>query len=85
MADTYQPNRDWENLARKVVQPQQIVLVIGATDVGKSTFCRFLIERGVTSKLKVGFVDADVGQSQIGPPTTIGLKIFSSNDSTEPD
>ncbi len=83
MADLYQPNRDWKNLARKVVQPQQIVLVIGATDVGKSTFCRFLIERGVTSGLKVGFVDADVGQSQIGPPTTIGLKVFTLNDSTD--
>ena len=81
MADLYQPNRDWENLARKVVQPQQVVLVIGATDVGKSTFCRFLIERGVTSGLRVGFVDADVGQSQIGPPTTIGLKVFAPNDS----
>lgn len=83
MADLYQPNRDWENLARKVVQPQQIALVIGTTDVGKSTFCRFLIERGVTSGLRVGFVDADVGQSQIGPPTTIGLKVFTPNDSTE--
>lgn len=81
MADLYQPNRDWENLARKAVQPQQIVLVIGATDVGKSTFCRFLIERGVASGLKVGFVDADVGQSQIGPPTTIGLKVLVPNDS----
>ena len=81
MADLYQPNRDWENLARKVVQPQQVVLVTGATDVGKSTFCRFLIERGVTSGLRVGFVDADVGQSQIGPPTTIGLKAFAPNDS----
>ena len=83
MADRYQLNRDWENLARKVVQPQQIVLVIGATDVGKSTFCRFLIERGVTSGLRVGFVDADVGQSQIGPPTTIGLKVVAPNDSME--
>ena len=83
MADLYQPNRDWENLARKVVQSQQIVLVIGATDVGKSTFCRFLIERGVTSGLRVGFVDADVGQSQIGPPTTIGLKVFAPDDSTD--
>ena len=83
MADLYQPNRDWEHLARKVVQPQQIVLVIGATDVGKSTFCRFLIDRGVTSGLKVGFVDADVGQSQIGPPTTIGLKVVVPNDSME--
>lgn len=83
MADLYQPNHDWERLARKVVQPQQIVLVIGATDVGKSTFCRFLIEQGVASGLRVGFVDADVGQSQIGPPTTIGLKVFMSNGSTE--
>ena len=82
MADLYQPNRDWEILARKVVQPQQIVLVIGATDVGKSTFCRFLIEQGVTAGLRVGFVDADVGQSQIGPPTTIGLQVFAPNDST---
>jgi polynucleotide 5'-hydroxyl-kinase GRC3/NOL9 len=79
MADLYQPNHDWERLARNVVQPQQIVLVIGAPDVGKSTFCRFLVERGVTSGLKVGFVDADVGQSQIGPPTTIGLEILAPN------
>ena len=83
MADLYQPNHDWERLARKVVQPQQIVLVIGATDVGKSAFCRFLIERGVASGLRVGFVDADVGQSQIGPPTTIGLKVFAPNGPTE--
>ena len=83
MADLYQPNRDWEHLARTVVQPQQIVLIIGATDVGKSTFCRFLIERGVTSGLRVGFVDADVGQSQIGPPTTIGLKVFAPNGPAE--
>ena len=83
MADFYQPNYDWEHLARKVVQPQQIVLVIGATDVGKSTFCRFLVERSVSSGLKVGFVDADVGQSQIGPPTTIGLKVFVPKGSTE--
>ena len=83
MADLYQPNHDWENLARKVVQSQQIALVIGATDVGKSTFCRFLIERAVTSGLRVGFVDADVGQSQIGPPTTIGLKVFAPNDSAD--
>ena len=83
MADLYQPNRDWDHLARKVVQRQQIALVIGATDVGKSTFCRFLIERGTSSGLRVGFVDADVGQSQIGPPTTIGLKVFAPDDPME--
>ncbi len=83
MADSYQPNHDWERLARQIVHPQQIVVVIGATDVGKSTLCRFLIERGVASGLRVGFVDADVGQSQIGPPTTIGLKVFAPNSASE--
>jgi polynucleotide 5'-hydroxyl-kinase GRC3/NOL9 len=76
MTNHYQTNHDWERVDRHVVQPQQIVLVIGATDVGKSTFCRFLVERGVASGLKVAFVDADVGQSHIGPPTTIGMKCF---------
>lgn len=83
MAGCYQTNCDWERIAQNVVSPQQTVLIIGATDVGKSTFSRFLIERGVARGLRVGFVDADVGQSQIGPPTTIGLKIFSSDTSTE--
>ena len=85
MTDLYQINDDWERIARTVVQPKQVVLVIGAIDVGKSTFCRFLIERGVASGLKVGFVDTDVGQSQIGPPTTIGLKIFSSGSKVRQD
>ncbi|MCZ6679348.1 MAG: Clp1/GlmU family protein [Candidatus Poribacteria bacterium] len=76
MTDRYQANHDWERIARHVVQRQQIVLVIGAIDVGKSTFCRFLVEHGTAKGLIVGFVDADVGQSQIGPPTTIGLKLF---------
>ena len=75
-----QTNHDWERIARHVVQPQQIVLVIGSVDVGKSTFCRFLVEQGMSRGLKVGFVDADVGQSQIGPPTTIGLKFFGPNE-----
>ncbi len=76
MTDHYQTNHEWERVARHIVQPKQIALVIGAIDVGKSTFCRFLIERGLARGLKVGFVDADVGQSQIGPPTTIGWKLF---------
>lgn len=74
MNDAYQVNQHWEKLASRIVKPQQIVLVIGATDVGKTTFCRFLADSAVDRGLKTAFVDADVGQSQIGPPTTIGMK-----------
>ncbi len=77
MKAIYQKNCDWKRVARDILQPQEVILVIGSTDVGKSTFCRFLVEEGVSQGLQVGFVDADVGQSQIGPPTTIGFKLFS--------
>ena len=76
MEGTYQVNQDWQKLANRIIMPQQIVLVIGATDAGKSTFCRFLVDSALTEGLKAALVDADVGQSQIGPPTTIGMKCF---------
>ena len=76
MDDTYQVNPDWRELASQVVKPQQIVLVIGATDAGKSTFCRFLADFALATGFKVACVDADIGQSQIGPPTTVGVKFF---------
>jgi polynucleotide 5'-hydroxyl-kinase GRC3/NOL9 len=74
MDDTYQINQHWEKLASRIVKSQQVVLVIGSTDVGKSTFCRFLADSAIDRGLKTAFVDTDVGQSQIGPPTTIGMK-----------
>ena len=76
MDDTYQVSPDWRKLASQVVKPQQIVLAIGATDAGKSTFCRFLADFALAKGFKIAYVDADVGQSQIGPPTTIGVKSF---------
>ncbi|RKU24818.1 hypothetical protein C6499_16470 [Candidatus Poribacteria bacterium] len=76
MDGTYQVNQDWRKLASRIVKPQQTVLVIGTTDVGKSTFCRFLADSALTKGFKVACVDTDIGQSQIGPPTTIGIKSF---------
>ena len=81
MDDTYQVNQHWKKLASRIVKPQQVVLVIGSTDVGKSTFCRFLADAAISQGLKTAVVDTDVGQSQIGPPTTIGMKSFEPEDS----
>ncbi len=76
MDSTYRVNQDWRTLANRIVKPQKIVIVIGTTDTGKSTFCRFLVDAALAQGLKTGFVDTDVGQSHIGPPTTIGMKSF---------
>jgi len=51
------------------------VFVVGGVDSGKTTFTRRLVKAGLEAGHVVAVVDADVGQSTIGPPTTVGLKI----------
>jgi polynucleotide 5'-hydroxyl-kinase GRC3/NOL9 len=48
---------------------------MGATDRGKSTFCRYLA-RELLGDGTVGYLDCDTGQSSIGPPTTVGLALY---------
>ena len=50
-----------------------VTMVIGESDAGKTTLVTALAEALATRGLAVGVVDADLGQSEIGPPTTIGL------------
>ncbi|MGQ4807556.1 hypothetical protein NKDENANG_00910 [Candidatus Entotheonellaceae bacterium PAL068K] len=49
------------------------VLVMGAVDRGKSTYCGFLSSQLLAAGMRVALVDADVGQKDIGPPATITL------------
>ena len=47
------------------------LLLLGAADTGKTTLMSALAER-LTRRQPVALVDADTGQSHIGPPTTVG-------------
>lgn len=59
-----------------------VLLVIGAPDTGKSTFAHWLFHRlaGRVRDRPIAFLDGDVGQSVLGPPTTLtlGLPVSSS-------
>ncbi|HHX39072.1 MAG TPA: hypothetical protein GX715_03835 [Armatimonadetes bacterium] len=59
----------------RVAERGGTVLLLGATDTGKSVLARELLNRGVRAGKSVALVDADIGQSDIGPPATIGLGI----------
>jgi len=48
-------------------------VVIGDIDTGKSTFCTYLANLTIKSGKGIWVLDADIGQSDLGPPTTIGL------------
>jgi polynucleotide 5'-hydroxyl-kinase GRC3/NOL9 len=62
----------WEGAVARAADAR-VTLVIGETDTGKTSFTTFLAGALLARGLSVGVVDADLGQSDIGPPTTIGL------------
>jgi polynucleotide 5'-hydroxyl-kinase GRC3/NOL9 len=47
-------------------------VMLGAVDSGKTSFCTYLINELLSAKQKVAVLDGDMGQSDIGPPCTIG-------------
>lgn len=49
------------------------ILVLGAIDRGKSTYCQYLSQALLAAGERVAVVDADIGQKDIGPPATITL------------
>jgi len=66
---------DWPSVAlefRDFKKPL-IAIILGDVESGKSTLTTFLANLLVKDNFKVAIVDADVGQSDIGPPTTIGM------------
>lgn len=51
----------------------RVTLVLGATDAGKTTLVTRLAGALASAGHGVAVVDADLGQSDVGPPTTVGL------------
>lgn len=50
------------------------VMVIGGVDSGKTSFCAYLGNGALRAKCTVALIDADLGQSDLGPPSTIGSR-----------
>lgn len=51
----------------------RVTMVVGASDVGKTTLTTAGAGALAARGERVAVVDADLGQSELGPPTTIGL------------
>lgn len=66
-------------IGQQLFQKGALVLLLGDVDTGKTTMCRWLVTEAAQAGFRVGVVDSDIGQSWIGPPTTIGTKVLSSN------
>ena len=68
----------WKEVADRItLQNKPIcIMILGATDTGKSTLATYLSNIASANKLKVSIVDGDVGQSDLAPPGCIGASMI---------
>lgn len=64
---------DWKKPLGEIVRIKGTIVLIGPTDSGKTTLAKYLIQKELQKGRKVAFIDGDVGQSTLGPPSTISL------------
>jgi len=70
--------REWMDLVEAIHRKKGSALILGASDTGKSTLAHFLVTQLCEMGHTVALVDGDIGQSVLGPPTTIGFSLFES-------
>jgi len=65
----------WKKVVEETLALERptVVMIMGDVDSGKTSLCTLLANRALELNLGVAIVDADLGQSDIGPPTTVGL------------
>jgi len=76
---------DWHEAAELFAEASGRAVVIGAVDTGKTTFCAELLKCITGRGSKAALIDCDVGQSTLGPPGTIGAKVFAGKDPIGPE
>ncbi len=69
---------EWREVER-VVREGDTLLVVGASDSGKSTLARWLYRRLCARLGCVAYLDADVGQSHLGLPATMAVALSAGN------
>jgi polynucleotide 5'-kinase involved in rRNA processing len=65
-----------EALIQRAVADKSTVALIGGLDSGKTTLARSMALAALAAGRTPAFLDADLGQKSVGPPTTIGMKLI---------
>ncbi len=69
----------WREASQIIQQSKGTIVTIGDVDSGKSTLSTFLANECYREGSGMGVIDGDVGQADIGPPTTISAAMVRSN------
>ncbi|MDQ1278950.1 MAG: polynucleotide 5-hydroxyl-kinase [Thermoproteota archaeon] len=52
-------------------------IILGDIDCGKTSFCTFLANKALNTGVRTAIIDGDLGQSDVGSPTTVGMSLVS--------
>jgi polynucleotide 5'-hydroxyl-kinase GRC3/NOL9 len=64
--------QSWRSVADEVTASKMsLVMNLGGIDSGKSTLATFITNKAVRAGIPVQVIDADLGQSELGPPGTV--------------
>jgi polynucleotide 5'-hydroxyl-kinase GRC3/NOL9 len=67
----------------RVVATGNVVMLIGGLDSGKTTLGRQIAMAAVQADRPVAYMDADLGQKAVGPPTCVTLRMLRTPDDLE--
>ena len=74
----------YDEVVQRALTRLGVTLLVGGLDSGKTTLASRIARAGIEAGLQAGFLDADVGQSTVGPPATVGLRMCRSIQDLEP-
>jgi polynucleotide 5'-hydroxyl-kinase GRC3/NOL9 len=72
----------WRSIAQQVSalaasQEKISVMLVGATDTGKSTLTAYLANMAIRRGIVPCVIDGDIGQGDLAPPTAVGAAVLS--------
>ena len=68
---------DWDRVVSKIMKEKiRVVLVLGEIDTGKTFFSTYISNKLLEAGATVSILDMDAGQSDIGPPGTLGIAVL---------
>src|SRR5687768_17238920 len=72
---------DYQQAQQRLLDEPGVVMLMGDIDTGKTSFGIELARRATERGIPTALIDADIVQSTIGPPTTVGMKLCSGLES----
>jgi len=72
-------------LAERAASGYRTAALIGGLDTGKTTLSAMMIRAALAAGRTAAYLDADLGQKTVGPPTTIGMKLIAAPEDMERD